>query len=267
MPFHKKLFRRVKRKARKIFRPRREDITRRRRRLREVGRVIKRRAERVDIIPGVRGRIPLGVKATIASFAIPGLPVARVAGAGLRAAPRFLRGVGRFIAPRTPKQAIGLFLGVPTAAGILIASPKARRFLDPRRLFKKGKALGGLIEDPSQLRPSVEDPFGKIKEFGAAAGLVGAGAAAAVAIPALITRFRERRAAIPSAALPTGIIPSGVSLTPRTQPLGAAEKEVPEITEVPVLPSMPDIKITNKPEINISFRKSRRFINQQVLIK
>lgn len=181
-----------------------------------------------------------------------------------------LRGLGRGFFG-TPKRA---FL-TATGIGILQTSPKARTFLKEklRDPTAGGRILGGVIEDPSQLFPTAaESPFGRVGEFAKRAGIVGAGAALAAGAVATVQRFRERRAAraavIPSAVLPTGILPATPSLTPRTEPLGAVEKETPVPISPPPLRDIPrPIKITNKPQINISFRKSRRFINQQVLVR
>lgn len=179
-----------------------------------------------------------------------------------------LRGTGR-----TFFGSFGRGFATLTGIGILTESARARRFakrrvLDPTRT---GRELGKLIEDPSQLFPTQERTTGeKVKEFAQKAGLIGGAAALGAGAISAVRRFREGRkeTSIPSAVLPTAILPALPSLTPRTQPLGAAEKPIEAADEIMAAPiAMPSIKITNKPQINISFRKSRSFINQQLLLK
>jgi len=180
-----------------------------------------------------------------------------------------LRGTGR-----TFFGTFGRSFSTLTGIGILTTSPLARGFL-ARRLrdpTRTGREIGKLIEDPSKLLPEGEETTGgKFRDILERAGLVGGAAVLGAAGISAVQRFRERRqeqAVIPSQAFPSAILPAQPSLTPRTQPLGAAEKEVEPEAILPVEPiKLPSIKITNKPQINISFRKTRRFINQQVLIK
>ena len=178
-----------------------------------------------------------------------------------------------------PVVGVKSFLGGGTAAGLLKESPKARAFVKQKILSpeKTGKELGKFIEDPSRLKPKEDQTLGsKVLEAGKKAGLIGAAGAAAVGGAALVKKGLEKVKekallpksipSIPSQALPHAILPAVPSITPSQQPLGAMQKEKPlEAVSAPA--AMPNIKITNKPEINISFKKSRKFINQQVLVK
>lgn len=157
------------------------------------------------------------------------------------------------------KAAVGF-----TATGILIASPKARKFIvgkikDPTGV---GREIGAIIEDPSKLQPDIakgETTIGKIKEVAKAAGVVGGVAAVTAAAIAAIKRAREKEVPETFAAIPT---------LPDIRPIGVVKKPV-EAVPVAVTPTMPDIKIRNvfKPEINVRVSHSKRFINQQILMR
>lgn len=171
----------------------------------------------------------------------------------------------------TPKKAAI----TATAIGILQTSPKAREFVKKklRDPTGAGRELGKIIEDPSKLQPEVgKTTKEKILDVGKKAGLIGAGAVGAAALVAAAKKLSSVRAptiptigAIPSAVLPTAILPAEPSLSTRTQPLGAVEQPKPK--DVAPGAVLPDIKINNSPEINIRFSKSKKFINQQVLLK
>ena len=81
---------------------------------------------------------------------------------------------------------------------------------------------------------------------------------------------KKRRGDLPS--IPDIGIPSGIAVSPITppalsiEPIGAVEKPEEEIKPIAVSP-MPKITNTFKPSIDISFRKSKKFINQQVIVK
>jgi len=172
-----------------------------------------------------------------------------------------------------------VFLGTGLASGILAASPLARKitkekFLDPTGV---GIGIGGIIEDPGKLIPEDQTIGEKIKEIFLTAGLIGAGAAAVAGTGALIGREVKKRrdrpkpvAEIPSqvpaaatfAALPSQVTPQFQQIPGETP--APVEKEV-----VPEAPAMPAInnKITVSPEINIKFSKSRKFINQQIIVR
>lgn len=181
---------------------------------------------------------------------------------------------------KSPSVGGKVFTGVKTflvgglAAGILTESAKARTFAKEKLLdpTKVGRGIGGIIEDPSKLLPKEKTVRERVKEVtktaGLAAGVVAAGVGAVVVGKKAIEKIREAKipsVSLPSAVLPAGLLPAEATLTSKTQPLGAVQPiEEEAIKQVSAIPS---IKITNNPEINIRFSKSRSFINQQLLIR
>jgi len=185
---------------------------------------------------------------------------------GARAAGRAARGVGRGalrftgLTPFNPLRLTGSIIG----AGIVSASPRFRRSIRevPERLFGVGTSIGDKIEgreDPQSPAGLGGTPLGLIL------GALGLGAAGGLVAPKVIGAIKDKFGSQPFGILPA---PSGISSI--SQPLGAVQpKEQPKEPEPPTMQplSLPSIKITNKPEINIRFSKSKKFINQQVLIK
>lgn len=121
------------------------------------------------------------------------------AGVALRAAPGILakgaRGVGKVIAPKSIKGAVGLAVGVPTAVGVLASSKTARGFVDPRETFKKGKKIGAIIEDPGKSRDilGIKEKSSlkeKVLTGAKAAGLVGAAAAVGIGAVAATKKIK-----------------------------------------------------------------------------
>ena len=172
-----------------------------------------------------------------------------------------------------------VFFGTGLASGILSTSERARQFtkekiLDPTSV---GVGLGGLIEDPGQLLPDPDDGKSfkeKVLDVAKEAGLLGGVAAAVVGGVALGKKALEKFPKIPKIpkqiapqVLPAALLPALPSLTPSTQPLGPVQQP-PEVVPV-VEKAQPPINITNtfNPSIKISFKKSRKFINQQLLFK
>jgi len=229
--------------------------------------ILKGKAERTQIIGPIQTKVPIGVKVAAGFSVVPG--VGGFVGRALR-----------FAAPKTLKQAIGFSLAAPTLVGVL-SLPEGRKFIgrifDPVRRFATGQQIVGIVKDPSSVLPSGVSPITgtqetfltKLKDILKKGGPLAAATALGVGlIPATKLAISKLRApSIPSAVLPKALLPSLPSLTPRTEPLGAVEKTVTTQPEEIVTTPLPSIKITNKPEINISFRKSRKLINQQVLIK
>ncbi len=160
------------------------------------------------------------------------------------------------------------------ASGLLAGSAKARaaakeRVKDPTKI---GLELAKFVEDPGKLLPKEKPLKEKIKEVAKTAGLVGAAAAAGVGVVA-VAKKKIKEIKIPklpeikAAELPAAILPS----PPPSQilePFGVAQP-TPEPLPAVSAPAMPAIsnKITFKPEINIKISKSRKFINQQLLIR
>lgn len=193
-----------------------------------------------------------------------GLSIALPVSAGL-ITPTRLAAVGKAILPKTPKAALKAAVVIPTAVGVLGASPKAREFVktfvDPRRTFAKGGEIGKIIEDPSKLFPKDQTTLEKVKEVtktaGVAAGVLAAGAG-------LVVAGKKIKEKIITTKLPEAVLPALPSITPSTQPLGAVQPDKPLEVQ-----SMPDIinKISVKPEINVRVSQNRKFINQQILIR
>ncbi|MBR9679362.1 MAG: hypothetical protein GON13_03785 [Nanoarchaeota archaeon] len=66
------------------------------------------------------------------------------------------RVVGKMIVPKTLKGALIAGITIPTAAGVLSSSKKARTIvkttLDPRESIKRGKKIGEIIEEPKKAK-------------------------------------------------------------------------------------------------------------------
>lgn len=179
-----------------------------------------------------------------------------------------VKSAGRAAAPKTFGGAVRTAILAPVAGGLIVSSPKirdiAKRTLSPSAQFERGKFIGGLIEDPSGLLPEQETAGSvgeRIRQVAGAAGLVAGGIAAATGGVILAKKAVRGAAPITFQQLPSSVAPV------IEQPLGAVQ---PPEEEKKVAPTqLPTIKITNKPQnnIDISFRKSKKFINQQVLVR
>lgn len=167
------------------------------------------------------------------------------------------------------KAPLAAALAAPLLIGLAATAP-GREFIaagiDPVRRFKLGKELGEFIG-----KPPAEKEAGAVdilKKVGLGAGLVGAGVAAAAVAPTIIERVKEvfrkeapvSLAAAPLATLPSQVVPSFEIIPGEVKPEPVKEEIVP-------VAKVPDIKINVKPEINVRVSQSRRFINQQILIK
>jgi len=167
--------------------------------------------------------------------------------------------------------ALGVFGGLPTVAGIIKRSPKAEILLKEKLLQpeKFGERIGEFIEDP--LKP-LEKPKKKVKgiierikekpivPILGTAGLI-AGATA------LLPVVREKLKKAPG--LEQIAVTPPISTQPFV-PLAPVQKPVEEKALVvePVIKQRPiSIKNTFKPSIDISFSKTKKFINQQVLLQ
>jgi len=183
-----------------------------------------------------------------------------------------LRGAGRIgkgIVPASPRGKLFALATLPATAG-LISTPIGRRtvgaIFNPLRGFERGQATPGFLTDViSRLRrgeglPTVGQGLATAGAIGGAGALIAGGIAAARAI-------RGRRGA-PGTPAP-GIIPaSPISTTVFAEPLAPVQQPTPDVV-VPVAQAPTPTKITNtfKPNIDISFRKSKKFINQQINVK
>lgn len=177
---------------------------------------------------------------------------------------------GRFLLPKTFKGALIGAATIPATVG-LATTPFGKKALktvfDPRKGFERGKATPEFV---TEVVTKIKEPTTKVSEFDITealkkAGLIGAGAALVGGTIVAGKRVRERFARQEMIAqLPLAPTPvTGRALAPVRQPV----EEKPVVVEA--LPKVKPITIRNvfKPSIDISFRKSRRFINQQVLIK
>ena len=191
-----------------------------------------------------------------------------------------LAGTLTALVTRSPKATAKAFFLGGGVAGLLKASPKARTFVKEKILApeKTGEALAGFLEDPKTLLPKEKETFKeKVIDATKTAGLIGGGAAIvaggvalgkkikAAKIPKIPSLIGPSVAQVPSQVLPAAILPARPSITPLSQPLGAVQKPIE--SKVDVAPRVPSVVNTFNPQINIKISKSRRFINQQVLVK
>ena len=208
--------------------------------------------------------------------------VAAAAAAAVKAAPRVISKVPKTLFG-TPKRTFTTLITAPTIATVLAKSPRARGIVktifDPRETVKRGTGIAEFIEDPAKATRSLtgattgEKIRAGLKKAGVIGGVAAVVGAGAVGVAKVVKRLKKPKVPkIPSGVIPSGLppiafLPAPPSITSITAPIGAVEKPIEQEILAPTAPvSMPSIKITNKPSINISFRKSRRFINQQVLI-
>jgi len=171
-----------------------------------------------------------------------------------------------------PALIVPAFLGSTIGTASLLGAIREKPSL--AKTVLTGGTGAGLVRLPETIREKVGGLTGKQKAAAAAAAGAVGGAAAVVAGQKIIERFRETRIIerVPDIGLPAQVpvqqfaqIPAGVEPVP-TQPI-AAKFEEPVIEEKPaeamVMPQITN-KINVSPEINISFRKSKKFINQQI---
>jgi hypothetical protein len=171
-------------------------------------------------------------------------------------------------------------------AGALQTSPKIRevvkkRITDPTA---GGRFIGEEIEKLG--KPVTEAEPGllaKITEGAKKAGLIGAGTALVAGGIIAGKKIKEKLAKAPTLPVPPVSLPSipkQPSVTFQQLPLSVPPdiQQIPgqvQVKEKPLLPeevskfTMPTInnKVIVKPVINVSFRKTRKFINQQILIR
>lgn len=189
---------------------------------------------------------------------------------GILGAAAFPAAAGRAALTLIPKTPTGIakaaFVG-----GALTAVPSLAKTFNP---FKAGQKAAPFIADPSKLLPAPKQPLGeKIKEVAKVAGL-GAGAVAAVAGAAAVVKKVVSKAKLPEiaklpAALPAAIIQPTLAeptAPAALQPLGAVQPTPKPKEPKAEMPSISNI-INFKPQIDIRFSKSHKFINQQLLIR
>jgi len=216
------------------------------------------------VIRGGR-RVKLKKPVTVKKSLLTGLAVGTAFATGLTGAGRLALG---FIGRKALARPVLSFIGIPAVTGVLLTSPTAREFISPKGSLQRGKAVGSAIEDPSGFLAGIRGTAGKLAPAVIPATLLAGGL---VLGGKILGKIKDRDISLPS--LPSRQIPiaqlpvaTAQALTPTTAPLGAVQKPKP-IEEVKPVKAVPSVKIVNKPQVNVSFRKSRRFINQQVVVK
>jgi len=175
---------------------------------------------------------------------------------GKKAVPKVLSGLSsaaKKAGSFAVKRPLTTFITLPTAVGVVKASPKVRKIfkeLTPSKSIKRGEQLGEIIEDPSK----VEDIIPKgtpvkeaIKKGAIGAGLVGAGIGLGRAVlPKLKDKIRRKQPK--EEELPLGAGTPFSSMTPtgleRQEILGEVtpiEEEKPAEAQ-PSPQIMPDIR-------------------------
>jgi len=126
--------------------------------------------------------------------------------------------------------------------------------------------------------PKVPSTGLSAKEIAALIAAAGVGAGAGVGITKIIEVFRDRPGTNVTANIPKATTPSFPTFTApptfqaqpigtqqQAQPIGIVEKQVEEKVKEKPVPVITN-KINVSPEINIRFSKSKKFINQQILV-
>lgn len=175
-----------------------------------------------------------------------------------------VRAVGRALVPKT----IGGVAKLAFVGGALTAVPTLATTFNP---FRAGQKAAPFIADPSLLLPKDKPLREKVKEV-AKAGGIGAGVVAAVVGGAAVVKkaIEKAKKPVPVADLPTPILPDIADIgqvVSQERTLGAVqptptEPTIKEITQKPLT-----IRNTFNPTIDIRFSKSRKFINQQILVR
>lgn len=177
------------------------------------------------------------------------------------------------------KFAAKAFLGTAIIGGILQTSPTARgvvveKIKDPTKI---GRGIGEIIEDPTRLLPkekTIRERVAEVvKKAGIPAGIAAAVVGAAVAVPKAAKRVKEKffpaaPQVISPEKLPADVFQAQpVQVAPQIQPVGVVQPAPTPKEVIPVAPALPSIKNVFKPSIEISFRKSRKLINQQNIFR
>jgi len=174
---------------------------------------------------------------------------------------------------KSPKATFTAFTATGLALGLAKTSPKTRKFVK-EKIFNPlgaGEFIGTQIEKgiPKDKKPFKE----RVKEGAATAGLIGAAAAAGVGA-AVITKEvveRVRKARVPKVTIPEAVLPTltPVAIDPPIsttvlEPLAPVEKPPEEPIPEPITATPTTIKNIFKPSVDISIKKTKRLINQQV---
>lgn len=172
------------------------------------------------------------------------------------------------------KAFAGAGLGAGLLKSSLVRKTIVEKVLQPEKI---GQGLADIIDNPKTLLPDRSDKKGIVekakdvtKKAGVVAGLGALAVGGAVAGKKALDKVKDIK--VPKFfgnGTPEAVLPSPSPISPIAEPFGAVQPEVPiedKIKDVAPV-SMPSIKITNKPSINIKFSKRRKFINQQVLVR
>lgn len=185
--------------------------------------------------------------------------------------------------------ALGVAGGIPTVAGVVKASPKIEALIKEKILEPEefGARIGEFLEDPitpivdlggeiiqdvkEKVKETVKDVKKKTKDVkkkvkdipivNLGLGAVGLGAGAVI-IPKIIESFKG-----------AGAIPDVIGQTPAIQtsafvPLSPVQQPKPTPPAIVEKKQKPlTIKNTFNPTIDISFKKNKKFINQQINIR
>ena len=158
--------------------------------------------------------------------------------------------------------------GLISGTTFLATSPTTRKALKEKALKPAEFGAGGgvlfetALEKGKEVTRKVGEILGKIPtplKRGAAAAAIGGAAIAggAAILPRIRERFRDRAPVGLPPAIPTQAFEP---LAPVQQPV----EEKPMVIEAIPQPKPVQIKNIFKPSIDISFRKSKKFINQQI---
>lgn len=179
---------------------------------------------------------------------------------------------------RSPRKTLGVFTAVGVPLGLATTFPQFIPTLK-RTVFRPvkagefiGRKLAGADKDKRPLGERVKAGF---KTAGLIGGLTVAGLGAVTLAKRVFgTGKRAKLPKIPSIGLPpspTSIIQKIPTTAPTPiEPFVAAKKVVEEEKPMAVTPTIPtsiNTKINVKPVINIKFSKSKKFINQQILVR
>lgn len=187
--------------------------------LKAVPSLLREKAEEVTLIAGVKGRIPLAVKAAAAISLIPGALAS--------------------IIPATLKGKVIAGTATILGTGILAKSPAAREFVVakiekipevPKEIYQFGEKVGGVVEGESVF--GKEDIIKGVKTAGIVGGIAAAGA---VVIPYVKKKIEKRKAAT------TPVLP----VEPEKQIIPEKQKGIKG--EVPITPEVTTITTGKKP--------------------
>jgi len=180
-----------------------------------------------------------------------------VGAAALRGGAAIVGGLSKSFITRPLATTVGV-VAAPFAVG-LATTPEARRFFTGG--FQRGKKAPKAIE--SLLEKGKEKVSGISPRSKAAAAAVVGGAAIVAGGTALA---KAARAKVPTPTAPIGQLPT---LGDTFQPLAPVKKPEEKVAIVEAIAPVKPMKIINtfNPTIDISFKKSKRFINQQINVR